>query len=427
VNVLIAAVGVIVAAGAIMTLMRRNKGASLAESLDSQSKARLEKELHRATVVETFEKSLGGDSPRAGQALQLLGQLDNEDRLRLSAEGLNLLGILLAQEGRHQEALNFLELSIERDANYFRTLNAAITFEVLRREQSHSQLPQYPFRYAQAIEVDASTLLRAQLLHNLDRPRDVEEVLTPGIAKPEYRYLRAECRRLNDQTKEALADYKELAKTHPDFGDVQQRIAELSGKPFTPAATAKVEKAATTSDRVAPVARPAATSDKVPPVARPAPTPEKEQPVAKAATTDRVAPVAKPAATSDRVPPVAKAAATSDRVPPVVKAVPPPGKDVPTGPPGSEATPPPPPTREPRRALATPQWNNDFDPRAVLGVGPSATVDEIRSAYLTLTKLHHPDRVATKGATQKAMAEEKMRDINRAWRELTREEAPTGT
>lgn len=37
---------------------------------------------------------------------------------------------------------------------------------------------------------------------------------------------------------------------------------------------------------------------------------------------------------------------------------------------------------------------NDFDPHAILGLAPGATWDEVRQAYVQMTKLYHPDRYA---------------------------------
>jgi curved DNA-binding protein CbpA len=49
----------------------------------------------------------------------------------------------------------------------------------------------------------------------------------------------------------------------------------------------------------------------------------------------------------------------------------------------------------------------------VLGVRPGADADELRHAYLTLARRHHPDRVADIGA--RPAAEARMREINEAW------------
>ncbi len=50
----------------------------------------------------------------------------------------------------------------------------------------------------------------------------------------------------------------------------------------------------------------------------------------------------------------------------------------------------------------------------VLEISPSATDEEVRSAYRRLALKHHPDRVATLGDDVKAAAEEKFRLINSA-------------
>ena len=50
------------------------------------------------------------------------------------------------------------------------------------------------------------------------------------------------------------------------------------------------------------------------------------------------------------------------------------------------------------------------DPFAVLGVSPSATEDEIKSAYRKLAKKYHPDL----NPGDKA-AEQKMREVNEAY------------
>lgn len=50
----------------------------------------------------------------------------------------------------------------------------------------------------------------------------------------------------------------------------------------------------------------------------------------------------------------------------------------------------------------------------VLEVSPSATDDEVRSAYRKLALKHHPDRVATLGEDIRKAAEEKFQQINNA-------------
>jgi hypothetical protein len=53
----------------------------------------------------------------------------------------------------------------------------------------------------------------------------------------------------------------------------------------------------------------------------------------------------------------------------------------------------------------------------VLGVEPDASADEIRTAYLALARLHHPDRFGA--AEAPAGTDERMRDLNAAWRALS--------
>lgn len=54
----------------------------------------------------------------------------------------------------------------------------------------------------------------------------------------------------------------------------------------------------------------------------------------------------------------------------------------------------------------------------VLGVPSTATEVELRRAYLALVRLHHPDRHATSTPEERAVAEARMREVNRAWHEL---------
>ena len=51
----------------------------------------------------------------------------------------------------------------------------------------------------------------------------------------------------------------------------------------------------------------------------------------------------------------------------------------------------------------------------ILGVGPEATQEEIRSRWIELTKLYHPDLVRTKEA------DEKIKEINEAYEILKNE------
>lgn len=56
----------------------------------------------------------------------------------------------------------------------------------------------------------------------------------------------------------------------------------------------------------------------------------------------------------------------------------------------------------------------------VLGVTPGATPEEIKKAYREATKKYHPDKVFTLGEEYKKLAEEKMREINKAYEVLTK-------
>jgi hypothetical protein len=56
----------------------------------------------------------------------------------------------------------------------------------------------------------------------------------------------------------------------------------------------------------------------------------------------------------------------------------------------------------------------------VLGVAPSASLDEIAAAYHHLAQLYHPDKVANLAPEFMVIAERRMREINAAYEELTR-------
>jgi DnaJ-class molecular chaperone len=57
----------------------------------------------------------------------------------------------------------------------------------------------------------------------------------------------------------------------------------------------------------------------------------------------------------------------------------------------------------------SPEW---FE---VLKVSRNASSEEIQAAYKSLIRQYHPDKVATLGAELKALAEEKSKEINRAY------------
>lgn len=53
-----------------------------------------------------------------------------------------------------------------------------------------------------------------------------------------------------------------------------------------------------------------------------------------------------------------------------------------------------------------------------LGVAPDASPQEVRRAYLTLARAHHPDFHVADAPQQQEAAAQKMRDINAAWEVL---------
>ncbi|RVV99990.1 molecular chaperone DjiA [Mesobaculum littorinae] len=65
------------------------------------------------------------------------------------------------------------------------------------------------------------------------------------------------------------------------------------------------------------------------------------------------------------------------------------------------------------------------DPRAVLGLGAEASVDEARAAWRRLVRESHPDRMAARGVPEEAvrMAEKRLIAVNAAWEEIARERA----
>ena len=61
------------------------------------------------------------------------------------------------------------------------------------------------------------------------------------------------------------------------------------------------------------------------------------------------------------------------------------------------------------------------DPYDVLGIDPSATIDEARSAWRRMVRESHPDRMMARGLPQEAirMAEKRLIAVNRAWHEIS--------
>ena len=60
------------------------------------------------------------------------------------------------------------------------------------------------------------------------------------------------------------------------------------------------------------------------------------------------------------------------------------------------------------------------DPYDVLGVDPSASMDEVRAAWRRLVRETHPDQMIARGVPEEAikLAERRMVAINRAWEEI---------
>ena len=58
---------------------------------------------------------------------------------------------------------------------------------------------------------------------------------------------------------------------------------------------------------------------------------------------------------------------------------------------------------------------------SVLGISPSATDDEVRTAYRKMAMKNHPDQVATLGPDVQKAAEEKFRQVQEAYEEIKKE------
>jgi hypothetical protein len=71
-----------------------------------------------------------------------------------------------------------------------------------------------------------------------------------------------------------------------------------------------------------------------------------------------------------------------------------------------------------QRALLPKNQPTLFDPYAVLGVSPNASLDEIRAAYRREMVNYHPDKVAHLGKDLQEFAKTKTQEINRAYEEL---------
>lgn len=65
------------------------------------------------------------------------------------------------------------------------------------------------------------------------------------------------------------------------------------------------------------------------------------------------------------------------------------------------------------------------DPYKVLGVSPTASDDEIKSAYRALARKYHPDKYSD--SDLKDLADEKMKEINAAYEEIQKIRSGAGT
>lgn len=65
------------------------------------------------------------------------------------------------------------------------------------------------------------------------------------------------------------------------------------------------------------------------------------------------------------------------------------------------------------------------DPYDVLGVAAGAPLSEVRAAWRQAVRESHPDGMAARGLPEEAirLAEDRLRDVNRAWEEISRQEA----
>jgi len=55
-----------------------------------------------------------------------------------------------------------------------------------------------------------------------------------------------------------------------------------------------------------------------------------------------------------------------------------------------------------------------------LGVGPRATQEELRQAYVSLARMLHPDRYVEGSTAERSLANRRMREVNGAWEVLGR-------
>ena len=67
-----------------------------------------------------------------------------------------------------------------------------------------------------------------------------------------------------------------------------------------------------------------------------------------------------------------------------------------------------------------PQRTQSLDHHAVLGVSPDASQEEVKAAYRLRMQEYHPDKVAHLGPELRILAERKAKEINEAYRILSR-------
>ncbi len=67
---------------------------------------------------------------------------------------------------------------------------------------------------------------------------------------------------------------------------------------------------------------------------------------------------------------------------------------------------------------ASGEFSNVWDPYKTLGIDRSASPEEIKRAYRNLAGKYHPDKVEHLGEEFKALAENRFKDIQRAYQEL---------